>query len=105
MEQYIIPQAADIAAAVRETLARGAAMSREVAMPQLGFTMVEGTVAQWLKAEGERVARGEPLMEITSEKATVRSGVPSGRGGGAHPGAGRGHGARGGASAPGCRRR
>ena len=46
-------------------------MSREVNMPQLGFTMVEGTVAQWLKAEGEGVARGEPLMEITSEKATV----------------------------------
>ena len=47
-------------------------MAIEVIMPQLGLTMSEGTVVKWLKAEGERVARGEPLMEITSEKATVR---------------------------------
>ena len=46
-------------------------MSREVTMPHLGFTMVEGTVSRWLKGEGERIAKGEPLMEVTSEKATV----------------------------------
>ncbi len=51
-------------------------MTREITMPQLGFTMVEGTIAAWLKAEGEPVAKGEPLMEVTSEKASVEVEAP-----------------------------
>jgi pyruvate dehydrogenase E2 component (dihydrolipoamide acetyltransferase) len=46
-------------------------MTREIMMPQLGFTMVDGTIAAWLKREGEPLAKGEPLMEVTSEKASV----------------------------------
>ncbi len=46
-------------------------MSREITMPQLGFTMVEGTVTQWLKREGDTVAKGEALIEVTTEKVTV----------------------------------
>lgn len=46
-------------------------MSHQVTMPQLGFTMVEGTIAEWRKQEGEPVARGEILMEVTTEKVSV----------------------------------
>jgi pyruvate dehydrogenase E2 component (dihydrolipoamide acetyltransferase) len=41
----------------------------EVKMPQWGMNMVEGVVVQWLKREGERVEKGEPLAEIESAKA------------------------------------
>ena len=46
-------------------------MPTEVIMPQMGFDMVEGTVIRWLKAEGDEVARGEPIVEIETDKATV----------------------------------
>lgn len=46
-------------------------MSREITMPQLGFTMVEGTVTDWRKREGDSVAQGEILMEVTTEKVSV----------------------------------
>ena len=39
-------------------------------MPQLGLTMEEGTVERWLKAEGDTVKAGEPLLEITTDKLT-----------------------------------
>lgn len=51
-------------------------MNHEVAMPQLGFTMVEGTVSKWRKREGERVAKGEPLMEITTDKVSIEVEAP-----------------------------
>lgn len=37
-------------------------------MPKLADTLVEGTVARWLKKPGERVARGEPLVEVETDK-------------------------------------
>jgi len=43
----------------------------EVLMPKLGQTMEEATVARWLKQEGDAVARGEVLLEITTDKATL----------------------------------
>jgi pyruvate dehydrogenase E2 component (dihydrolipoamide acetyltransferase) len=39
-----------------------------VHMPQLGQTMEEGTILTWLKREGEQVARGEPLVQIETDK-------------------------------------
>ena len=45
-------------------------MAYEVKMPQLGLTMEEGTVERWLKAEGDAVKTGEPLVEITTDKLT-----------------------------------
>ena len=45
-------------------------MAFEVVMPQLGLTMEEGTVSQWLKHEGDAVKAGEPLVEITTDKLT-----------------------------------
>ena len=39
-------------------------------MPRLSLTMKEGTVVQWFKKEGEVVQKGEPLVEVLSEKVT-----------------------------------
>ena len=46
-------------------------MATEVIMPSLGFDMTEGVVARWLKKEGEQVEKGQPIVEIETEKATV----------------------------------
>jgi pyruvate dehydrogenase E2 component (dihydrolipoyllysine-residue acetyltransferase) len=44
-------------------------------MPVLGLTMEEGTVAEWLKREGEPVAKDEPLLTVEMDKGTIE--VPS----------------------------
>jgi pyruvate dehydrogenase E2 component (dihydrolipoyllysine-residue acetyltransferase) len=46
-----------------------------VKMPQLGETVVEGTILKWLKAEGETVDLDEPLFEISTDKVDTE--VPS----------------------------
>jgi pyruvate dehydrogenase E2 component (dihydrolipoamide acetyltransferase) len=43
----------------------------ELVMPRLSDTMEEGTILRWLKADGEAVARGEELVEIETDKATM----------------------------------
>ena len=40
-------------------------------MPKLSDSMEEGTILQWLKQPGEPFARGEPLVEIETDKATI----------------------------------
>jgi len=40
-------------------------------MPKTGLTMEEGTIVRWLKSEGQPVAKGEVLLEIESDKATL----------------------------------
>ena len=40
-------------------------------MPKLSPTMEEGQLARWLKKEGDKVAMGEPLAEIDTDKATM----------------------------------
>src|SRR6266508_5221420 len=39
-----------------------------VKMPQLGETVIEGTILKWLKQEGDQVALDEPLFEISTDK-------------------------------------
>lgn len=46
-----------------------------VKMPQLGESVVEGTVNRWLKSPGDAVAKYEPLLEVTTDK--VNAEVPS----------------------------
>lgn len=46
-------------------------------MPKLSLTMTEGTIVQWLKPEGQRVQRGEPLVEILTDKITVVEEAPA----------------------------
>ena len=45
-------------------------MAYEVLMPQLGLTMEEGTVSQWIKHEGDAVKAGDVVVEITTDKLT-----------------------------------
>ena len=45
-------------------------MAFEVLMPQLGLTMEEGTVSQWIKHEGDEVKTGDVILEITTDKLT-----------------------------------
>jgi pyruvate/2-oxoglutarate dehydrogenase complex dihydrolipoamide acyltransferase (E2) component len=40
----------------------------EVVMPKLGLTMASGTIARWIKAPGEPVREGEPLVEVSTDK-------------------------------------
>jgi pyruvate dehydrogenase E2 component (dihydrolipoyllysine-residue acetyltransferase) len=46
-------------------------MATKVIMPKLSPTMEEGQIARWLKKEGDKVAMGEPLAEIDTDKATM----------------------------------
>jgi pyruvate dehydrogenase E2 component (dihydrolipoamide acetyltransferase) len=46
-------------------------MTVDVAMPKLSDSMEEATVVQWLKQPGEPVTRGEPLVEVETDKATI----------------------------------
>jgi len=43
----------------------------DIVMPRLSDTMEEGTILRWLKSNGEEVARGEELVEIETDKATM----------------------------------
>jgi pyruvate dehydrogenase E2 component (dihydrolipoamide acetyltransferase) len=45
-------------------------MATEVKLPRLGQGMESGTVVRWLKQEGEKVEKGEPLYEVDTEKVT-----------------------------------
>lgn len=54
-------------------------MSTQVIMPRFGETVVDGTVARWLKAEGERVEKMEPLLDVSTDK--IDSEIPSPAGG------------------------
>ena len=46
-------------------------MATELKMPQMGYDMEEGTVVRWLKEEGSKVGRNEPVAEIETDKAVV----------------------------------
>lgn len=46
-------------------------MATNIIMPKLGFDMSSGNVVRWLKAEGAAVHRGDALLEIETDKATV----------------------------------
>jgi pyruvate dehydrogenase E2 component (dihydrolipoamide acetyltransferase) len=46
-------------------------MAVEIVMPRLSDSMEEGTVAKWLVGVGETVERGQPLVEIDTDKATM----------------------------------
>jgi 2-oxoglutarate dehydrogenase E2 component (dihydrolipoamide succinyltransferase) len=47
----------------------------DVMMPQLGETVAEATLTRWLKREGDRVAEGDPLFEISTDKVDME--IPS----------------------------
>ena len=47
----------------------------DVVMPQMGESIVEGTLTKWLKKKGERIERDEPLFEISTDKVDTE--IPS----------------------------
>jgi len=49
----------------------------KVMMPRLSLTMKEGTVVQWFKKKGERVEKGEPVVEVLSDKVTYEVEAPA----------------------------
>ena len=52
-------------------------MPAEVIMPALGMAQETGRVLRWLKADGDAVAKGEPLLEIETDKVTVELEAPA----------------------------
>ena len=45
-------------------------MANEVKLPRLGQGMESGTIVKWLKSEGDRIEKGEPLYELDTDKVT-----------------------------------
>src|SRR6266566_3751022 len=45
-------------------------MATEVKLPRLGQGMESGTIVKWLKSEGDKVEKGEPLYELDTDKVT-----------------------------------
>src|SRR5580698_6586695 len=47
----------------------------DIVMPQMGESIVEGTLTKWLKKPGDKVERDEPLFEISTDKVDTE--IPS----------------------------
>ena len=54
-------------------------MTAEVRIPQLGESVTEGTIARWLKQDGDVVSAEEPVLELETDKATLE--IPAGASG------------------------
>jgi len=52
-------------------------MAVKVIMPQAGQDLETGVVKQWLKAEGDSVAKGEPIVQIETEKVNLDVEAPA----------------------------
>lgn len=52
-------------------------MSTHVLLPKLGFSMSEGTLTEWLVADGARVTEGQPLFALESEKSVQEIEAPA----------------------------
>lgn len=52
-------------------------MATEVLLPKLGFSMNEGTLAEWLVADGGDAVEGQPLYALESDKSTQEVDAPA----------------------------
>jgi pyruvate dehydrogenase E2 component (dihydrolipoamide acetyltransferase) len=52
-------------------------MAVEIIMPKLGLTMDEGTIVRWHAAAGDRVAQGQVLLDVETDKVTVEVEAPA----------------------------
>jgi len=52
-------------------------MPADVIMPMLGMAQETGKVLRWLKQDGESVRKGEPLLEVETDKVTVEIEAPA----------------------------
>lgn len=48
-------------------------MATKVIMPELGESVIEGTISKWLKEEGDQVDQYEPILEIETDKVTTEA--------------------------------
>lgn len=48
-------------------------MATKIIMPQLGESVIEGTISSWLKKEGDKVEQYEPILEIETDKVTTEA--------------------------------
>jgi 2-oxoglutarate dehydrogenase E2 component (dihydrolipoamide succinyltransferase) len=58
-------------------LARKEIMPTDIIMPQMGESIVEGTITKWLKKPGDKVQRDEPLFEISTDKVDAEIPAPA----------------------------
>jgi pyruvate dehydrogenase E2 component (dihydrolipoyllysine-residue acetyltransferase) len=52
-------------------------MATDIVMPQMGESIVEGTITKWLKKPGDKVQRDEPLFEISTDKVDAEIPAPA----------------------------
>ena len=52
-------------------------MSTQILLPKLGFAMNEGTLTEWLVADGATVTEGQPLYALESEKSVQEIEAPA----------------------------
>jgi pyruvate/2-oxoglutarate dehydrogenase complex dihydrolipoamide acyltransferase (E2) component len=52
-------------------------MSTEVLFPKIGFSMSEGTLSEWLVADGTAVRAGQPIYSLESEKSVQEVEAPA----------------------------
>ena len=52
-------------------------MAVEVVLPKLGFSMIEGQIAEWLAADGAQVTEGDPLFLLEADKSTNEVEAPA----------------------------
>ena len=52
-------------------------MSTQVLLPKIGFSMNEGTLAEWLVADGAAVKEGQPLYSLESDKSVQEIEAPA----------------------------
>jgi pyruvate dehydrogenase E2 component (dihydrolipoamide acetyltransferase) len=48
----------------------------QVRLPKLSASMKEGVIVEWLKREGERITKGEPLLQVETDKAVMEVEAP-----------------------------
>ena len=47
-------------------------MSDKIVVPTLGESVTEATVSKWLKSQGENVSADEPIVELETDKVTLK---------------------------------
>src|SRR3954453_16254975 len=52
-------------------------MATDIVMPQMGESIVEGTITKWLKKPGDKIQRDEPLFEISTNKVDAEIPAPA----------------------------
>jgi len=52
-------------------------MSTEVRIPQIGFSMQEGTLVEWLAADGATVKQDDPIYTLELDKSVQEVGSPA----------------------------